>query len=71
MDQTVIAGRTGMFYISLAPLQIGISALDENSDYRQHLVANASFYYSIRTSTAGCYYYDEKSQAMSSEGCLV
>lgn len=71
VDQAVVAGRTGTFYVGLAPLKAGSSGLNETERFEEQLVANATFSYAIRSNTAGCYYYDEKLEVLSSEGCLV
>lgn len=71
VDQAVVGGRTGTFYVSFAPLDSDVSPQDNFTNYEDRLVANASFSYSIRSNTAGCYYYDEELEKLSSEGCLV
>ena len=71
IDQDVIEGRTGTFYVSFAPLQLGIASLDDTEDYRSLLEPNATFSYSVRSSTVGCYWFNEETSLMSSEGCTV
>lgn len=71
MDENVIEGRTGTFYVSFAPLQLGFTSINETDDYRSILEPNATFAYSVRSSTVGCYWFNEETTEMTTEGCKV
>ena len=69
ISQDVIDGRQGTFYIGFAPLRPDVEPpVDVSEDI---LEPNATFSYSIRSSTAGCYYMVGGTGAMSSSGCTV
>ncbi|XP_067929649.1 uncharacterized protein [Watersipora subatra] len=73
LDETVVKGRMGIFYVSFAPLKLSASnlSIDNITDYRKVLESNASYSYSIHSNTVGCYFFDEEAMAISSKGCTV
>ena len=72
VDQSIVNGRVGTFYVSFSPLQPGMNALVDNvSDYGDILEPNATYSYSIRSNTIGCYFFDEQTSSMSTDGCTV
>ena len=70
IDESVVRGRTGTFYISFAPVDRS-TYTESLTNFTQMLVANASYYYNIKTNTIGCYYFDEGTSSLSSQGCIV